>query len=459
MASNQELGSFKARLVIPLWSIMIWLVLMNTSMFNIALPSIIIDLNISPAAGSWIITGYSSVLAIATVTYSRLSDFIPIRKLLLFGMLSFGTASIIGFFSNHYLVLLIVRLLQAVGAGVQALGIVIAAKYIPLSTRGRSMSLIAAAASFAFGLGPVVGGVITQRFGWNFLFIVTCLVFILLPILYKHIPIEKQKRVTFDFIGAGLLAIGTVCLLLFLTTLHLLLLVVSLFAYLIFWLHIRKAKTAFIQPQLLKNSRYVMLIFIGFSAFSLHFATLFCLPLLLFDIHQKEAMEIGFIIFPGAMLSAFNSILIGRLIDRFGTKATMISGNLLLLLSTLLFSFLLHLSPSYNLVAYLFMSLGFFTLTASLSNELTRLLPTSHIGSGVGVLQLTNFFGVGFGVTIAGLLITIQHEAIKSVVYQNVFLTFAGLIVLSTTLLFTYLILKRKDQHALPHKVKGNVNL
>lgn len=458
--SLSEESSLKAHIVIPLWSIMVWLVLMNTSMFNIVLPTVIVELNISPVAGSWIITAYSAALAISTVTYSRLSDFIPIRKLLLFGMILFGTASILGFLANHYVVLLTARVVQAIGAGVsQALGIVIAAKYVPLARRGRSMALIAAAASFAFGLGPVVGGVIAQSFGWNFLFLVTCFVFILLPILYKHTPMEKQERVTFDFLGGSLLAIGTVSLLIFLTTLHFLYLIASLIAYVLFWKHIQKVKTAFIQPELLKNYRYLMLLFIGFSAFALHFATLFFLPLLLFDLFQKEAIEIGLIIFPGAMLSALNSILIGRLIDRFGTKSTMIGGNVLLLLSTLLFAFILNISPSLNLVAYLFMSLGFFTLTASVQNELTRLLPASQIGSGVGVLQLMNFFGISFGVTIAGILITIQSEVTKSIVYKNVFLIFSGLGVLSVAILFTYLTLNRKKKHVIHKQVNDKVNL
>jgi len=56
---------FKAGFVITLWSLMVWLVLMNTSMFNVALPSIISELDITPATVSWIVTGYSIVLAIS----------------------------------------------------------------------------------------------------------------------------------------------------------------------------------------------------------------------------------------------------------------------------------------------------------------------------------------------------------------------------------------------------------
>jgi MFS transporter, DHA2 family, metal-tetracycline-proton antiporter len=444
--SVRQPDTVKMGMVMPLWSVMVFLVLMNTSMFNIALPSIIAELKISAATGSWIVTGYSVVLAISTLTYSRLSDFIPIRRLLVIGMIMFGLSSIIGYFSHHFGLLLFARLMQAAGAGAsQALGMVIAARYITLVKRGRAMALIGAGASLAFGLGPIIGGVLAQVLSWNYLFVVSGLVLFLLPFLYKKVPVEQPSRGKFDLVGAVLIGVGATGLLLFLSTFFFAYLFISLLSLLFCWKHLQKVSIPFIQPQLLQNKNYLKIVFMGFSAFATHFSTLFCLPILLASIFNMQSLEIGLIIFPGAISSAFASIIVGKLIDRFGTHLIMTTGHGLLLLSTLLFFGLSTFSPYFSMMAYFFMSVGFFSLTASFSNELTRILPNEQVGAGMGILQLTQFFGGAFGVTVAGLLITVQKNMEPRVIYPNIFLTICILVVISTTVLFFYLSWKKKQ--------------
>lgn len=443
-SSDLEFQAFREKIVIPLWSVMVWIVLMNTSMFNIVLPTVITDLNITPAQGSWIVTGYALFMAISTVTMSRLSDFIPIRTLLIAGMLMFSIASIIGFFAKTFSVLIVARLIQAAGSGAsQALGIVLAARYIPVTRRGRAMSLISLAASLAFGLGPIVGGVIAYTFNWNYLFILTCLVLLLLPIFNKHLPREHLEKGKFDYVGCLLISLAAGTLLLFLTTLQFVFSVIMIVSTFLFIRHMKKVEAPFIQPELLTNRSYLKIIFIGFTAFSTHFATLFSLPLLLAEVYDKQSLEIGFTIFPGAMLSAASAILVGRLIDRFGNNLTMIVGNSLLIVSVLLFAFLTSFGSMMIMVIYLFMSVGFFSLTTSLSNELTRILPANQIGSGLGLQQLTTLFGVGFGVSIAGLFITKQEHLAPLIKYENTFLLFSGLMLLSYFILIHYIYMKK----------------
>nr|WP_240508163.1 MFS transporter [Virgibacillus indicus] len=83
-------------------------------MFNVALPSIIIDFSLNSSTASWLVSGYSIMFAIASLAFSRLSDFIPISRLLFFGLSILGIASIIGFFSNHFLLLLGTRNLDLI---------------------------------------------------------------------------------------------------------------------------------------------------------------------------------------------------------------------------------------------------------------------------------------------------------------------------------------------------------
>lgn len=441
--SEERYGTIQENRIIPLWSLTVWLVVMNTTMFNVALPSVIAQFDLSPTAGSWIVSGYSIVFALSTITFSRLSDFIPIGRLLITGLVILGFASIIGYFANSFAFVLISRLVQAMGAGaVPGLGMVLATRYIPISRRGRAMSFISSAASLGFGLGPVIGGGITQLLGWNFLFIVTGLVLLLLPVFKIYLPVEERRAGTFDLIGALLTGGGVTTLLLYLSSFSFWLLALSLLFFAVLFLYSKKRDEPFIRVNLFKNTRYVSLLFIGLIAFMTHFAFLFVMPVMLANLFNKEPAVIGLVIFPGAMLSAFAAIFVGRWIDRFGNLPVMQSGLLSLLFSAVLFS--LFATKAYYMTAifYMFTSIGFSSLTSSLANENSRILNKGEVGSGMGMLQLVQFFGGALGVAVAGLLIEGQKMFELTVVYRNVFIFYT--LLLCGAIVIYYVKIKRK---------------
>jgi MFS transporter, DHA2 family, metal-tetracycline-proton antiporter len=432
MAKEEGYGTIQENRIIPLWSLTVWLVVMNTTMFNVALPSVISEFDLSPTAGSWIVSGYSIVFALSTITFSRLSDFIPIGRLLFTGVIILGIASIIGYFSNSFEFVLISRMVQAMGAGaVPGLGMVLATRYIPISRRGRAMSLISSAASLGFGLGPVIGGGITQLLGWNFLFIVTGLVLLLLPVFKVYLPVEQKREGSFDFVGALLTGGGVTSLLLYLSSFswYLLVLSVLFFGTLVFYS--KKKEDPFIRVSLFKNTLYVSLLIIGLIAFMTHFALLFVMPVMLSNLFGKEPATIGFVIFPGAMLSALAAIYVGRWIDRFGNLPVMRTGLIALLVSVVLFSLFATKAFYLTAIFYMFTSIGFSSLTSSLANENSRILSEDEVGSGMGMLQLVQFFGGALGVAVAGLLIEGQQGIALEAIYRNVFIVYTILVVIS----------------------------
>jgi DHA2 family metal-tetracycline-proton antiporter-like MFS transporter len=90
------------KIVMPVWTIGLFIVVMNTTMFNVFIPSIIQDLGITADLGSWVISSYSIGYALSTVIYSRLSDVLPIRKLLTVGLLVLGSSSVFGLFARDF---------------------------------------------------------------------------------------------------------------------------------------------------------------------------------------------------------------------------------------------------------------------------------------------------------------------------------------------------------------------
>lgn len=425
--------------LVLLWSFTTLLVVMNTTMFNVALPFVLEDFSLSSSTASWLVSGYSVMFAISTITFSRLSDFIPLSRLLLYGISILGIASIIGFFAINFFMLLGARILQAAGAGsVAGLGVIMAGRYIPVSRRGKAMAMIGSGASLAFGLGPVLGGVITQFLGWNFLFIVTGISVFCIPFLHRLLPKETMKKGHFDYAGAVITALSFTSLLLFLSTFSIVILISTFILFIVWWLYLHKTKEPFIPPSLFGDKQYTKLLFIGNTAFFINFSNLFIMPIILASIFGISPAGVGMIIFPGAILAVIVGPFIGRMIDRYSSLPIIIAGQLLLLSGAILFAFFATKHSYFILAIYIFASIGFNALSSSVSNEITRILAPEQIGSGIGLSQLIQFLGGALGVTISGFLLTAQQNMPFESMYRNIFTFYSFIILLAIGMFILY---------------------
>lgn len=410
------------KIVMPVWTIGLFIVVMNTTMFNVSIPSIIQDLSITADLGSWVISSYSIGYALSTVIYSRLSDVIPIRKLLNVGLIVLGLSSVFGLFAHEFHTLLLARILQSAGAGVMAgLGLVLASRYIPLERRGSAIAMISAGSAMAFGLGPIVGGLISEYFGWNGLFAITCLVLVILPILLRLLPKEEPVPYRFDMLGALLTVVNAATLLLAVTQISGLWLAISAVSFAVHVWHLKRKSDTFINPSLLANPAYRKLVVIGFCILVLNLGNLFLMPLVLAKIFDQSALTIGLTIAPGALLSAFLTRFVGRWIDQFGNMRFLLIGHGVLALVMVAFSLVIGASPLVILIGYVCFSPAFSATIASLNNETSRILPRNLIGSGMGLMQLIQFFGGSMSVAICGILLEIQQKTSLLQSYKHVY--------------------------------------
>jgi MFS transporter, DHA2 family, metal-tetracycline-proton antiporter len=425
--------------IIWIWGLTTWLVVMNTTMFNVALPSVLSELSLNSQAAAWVVSGYSVMFAISTLTFSRLSDFIPITRLLIVGLSIYLVGTVFGFFSHQFYALLVARIVQALGGGViPGLGMVVAGRYIPLSRRGKAMAIIASGASLGFGLGPVIGGIITQYLGWNYLFLVTSLIVVFIPFIGKLLPKEVIQQGQFDSLGAALTGLSVTGVLLFLSTFSYSILFVTIFLCFVWWKYLHKKNEPFIQPEILVNRQFVKILSCGFIVFLFNFANLFLMPIILTNVFNKEPFEVGMIIFPGAIIAVFASQIIGRLIDLYGTPPGLYFSLTCLTVASMAFALLSTRSPYFILAIYIFASIGFAAFNASTANEVTRILAREEIGAAMGILQLAQFVGGAMGVTLAGLLISLQDGFSAEMMYRNIYLILFMLISLSGMIQLSY---------------------
>ncbi|TXK84785.1 MFS transporter [Paenibacillus sp. N3.4] len=428
------------RIVMPLWTFGLFIVVMNTTMFNVSTPSIIGDLHISADLGSWIISSYSIGYALSTVIYSRLSDVYSLRRLLTVGLLTLGLSSVFGLFAHSFHALLAARICQSAGAGAMAgLGLIIAARYIPIERRGSAIAMISAGSAMAFGLGPIVGGLISEYMGWNGLFAITCLVLVILPVLLRLLPKEVLTKDTqFDVFGAMWTICNAASLLLAVTQRSIGWLAISILSFLFHAWHMKRSKNSFINPVLMRNPAYGKLLVIGFCLLVMNLGNLFLMPLVLANLSHQSAMMIGLTIAPGAILSAFLTRYVGRWIDRYGNLRFLFIGHSLLALVMIAFYYGINASPIPILVGYLCFSPAFSATMASLNNETSRILPKTLIGSGMGLMQLIQFFGGSISVAVCGILLAFHKKDILVHAYQDVYGLLFVISLCSLVMLFWY---------------------
>ncbi|MFB6366658.1 MFS transporter [Paenibacillus elgii] len=188
-----------------------------------------------------------------------------------------------------------------------------------------------------------------------------------------------------------------------------------------FWFRIHRVDQPFLQSSLLRNRPYMNLTVMGFVAYVLHFATLFLMPLVIIRLYGQSSAVTGFLIFPGAILTALLSPRIGRWIDRLGNTPVILAGHATLPAATFVFA-LLSTQYLYAITAaYMLMSVSVSAIGSSVSNEMSHILAKHEIGGGMGMAQLTQFFGGALGVALAGASLVWQASAPLQAAYRNIF--------------------------------------
>ncbi|PGC68020.1 MFS transporter [Bacillus toyonensis] len=377
---------------------------MNAVLFNVALEDIASDLSISQSKVSWVVVGYSLVVGIGSIIYGKLADRYSVKKLLITSIIIFVAGSIIGFVNQSYAIVIFARLVQASGgAAFIALSMIAVEKLVNPAKKAGVLAMISSSIALAVGIGPLVGGAITNTLGWPYLFLFMVISMIGIFLLVKFMPEEVQHTdevFRFDFIGAVLLFVLITTVLLGVNMNSWLFVLSAAFLFL-FTVRMKNAENPFIDIELFTNKPFLRLIAVGFIINVALCASLLLLPLLLGREHSLSPFVIGIVLFVASLFGIVSSFVTGKIVPSFGNVRLINVASVVMIVGFLILGLIPKGSFIVILVAIILTFMSYSAIQVSLNTFIPKTLHPAKVGLGLGLYNLINFFGMAFGPAVA----------------------------------------------------------
>ncbi|WP_328524395.1 MFS transporter [Kribbella sp. NBC_00359] len=204
-------------MLLALLCIGIFLVQLDVTVVNVALPSIRTGLDTSLTGQQWVVAGYMITLAALLLVFGALGDRIGHRRVVLAGLAVFGLASLACGAAPNIELLVTARAVQGIGAALLLPGTlaVITDLYADSGARARAVGIWAGAGALALPSGPLLGGALVSGLGWRAVFLINLpIIAVGLPVAWRLVPrvqiahkrARTRLRIGADFIGANVVA-------------------------------------------------------------------------------------------------------------------------------------------------------------------------------------------------------------------------------------------------------------
>lgn len=351
---SKELGanisSLKRGPIVFIMILGAFLATLNQTIMSVALPSLMIDFNISASTAQWLTTGYMLVNGVLIPITAFLMHRFTTRELFQSSMIIFLIGTVFSALAGNFPVLLTGRLIQAVGAGIimPLLMNVILTLYPP-EKRGVAMGTVGLAVIFAPAIGPTLAGYIMEHYSWKAMFygmIPLTVVIIISAFIYLK-NVSKRSCPKIDILSVILSTIGFGAMLYgfsqvgvhgWSSTEVLFSLgggVVSLVLFV--WKQLA-SQNPLLDLRAFKYSMFSLTTVINIAVTIAMYADMILLPLYLQNARGYTAMESGLLLLPGSLVMGLLMPVTGKLFDRFGAKWLAIIGMLIMIGTTLSFT-------------------------------------------------------------------------------------------------------------------------
>ena len=318
---------------------------LDTTIANVALPSMTGDLDASQDTITWVLTSYIVAAAIMTPVTGWLADRFDRRQLFLTTIVGFTATSMACGMAPSLEVMVLFRLLQGVfGAAIVPLSQTFLLDINPKERHGSAMAIWGAGIMVGPIIGPTLGGWLTETLNWRWVFFINLPVGIIAFLgCAAYLPEVARRLRRFDFFGFAMLSLGVGALQLMLDRggevdwfsaweiwIELGLCITGIW---IFTVHLATAEDPFVDPKIFADRNFVTGLVLIFVVGIILLASLALLPPMLSHVFGYSTITTGLVMAPRGMGTMVSMILVGRLVRLVDPRYLVMTGLLLTALS------------------------------------------------------------------------------------------------------------------------------
>ncbi|HEU4980982.1 MAG TPA: MFS transporter [Solirubrobacterales bacterium] len=394
----------------------LFMVMLDNTVVNVALPSIQRDLHAEISELEWIVNGYTLTFAVLIATGGRLGDIFGRRLMFLAGVVVFAITSATAGFAANSEMLIASRAVQGVGAALMmpaTLSIITHA--FPAAERGKAIGTWAGVSALALSIGPVVGGFLTEYVSWRAIF------FINLPVAAGAViatvfAVRESRDETVDrrvdYPGVLVLTAALTAIVLALiegnswgwgSTPIVSLLVGGTLGLAAFVAIELRVPAPMVEFGLFRTRQFIGSNLVAFIITFAMMGSFFFLAIYMQDVLRYSALEAGIRFLPTTMVIAVVAPIAGRLADRLGPAWPMGVGLSVLTVSMFMFSSI-DVETTYSglLLPFMLMGLGIALVMSPMSTAAMNAVSVQKSGVASGVLQMSRMIGASVGVAATG---------------------------------------------------------
>ena len=404
----------------------LFMIMLDNTIVNVALPSIQRDLNIGISELEWVFNGYALTFGVLMLTGGKLADLMGRRSIFIAGLVIFTVASLFCGLATSAGWLIGARVVQGVGSALMnpaTLSIITAT--FPPRQRGMAIGIWAGVSAMALAIGPLAGGLITQHLNWNWIFFINVPIGIL-AILVTRIVVDESRDTSADqrLDLPGLLSSGIA---LFALTYGLIeantygwtsgrilgLFALAAIGFVVFIVLEMRQRAPMLDLSLFKNGTFAgantVMLLVGLAMFGVFFYN----SLFIQNILGYSAVQTGASFLPMTVLIILVAPLAGKYSDRVGSRWLMGFGMVLLSASLFIFSRLDETSTFWDILPGLLVGgFGMALVMTPTTAAAMGSVPVDKAGVGSAVLNSGRQVGGALGIAVMGAIVA---EAVTAV--------------------------------------------
>jgi len=384
-----------------------------STLMNVALPTFMTVFHVNSSTVQWISNGYMLVSAMMIPVSAYLTKKYTFRALFITFSVIFLAGTLLGSIAQSFFILILGRMIQAIGSGVMMpLVNILAIRYAEPTKKGAVMGIVGLAFNFSPIIGPTLSGVILTYLSWRYLFILV-LPFIVIDIalalrFLPRVPTNETPKL--DITGLILISFGSLGLLWSFSnvgqySLTSPFVIVPFAVGLLFTgLFIRQqihTANPLINLQIFKNVQFTTATSLNALIVATMYGNTILLPLLIQTIMHQSPIISGLAILPGACLTGVMSPISGRLFDRYSVRVIVTTGLLIDCFGTMMQAFIdVNASVAMLTVGQTVRQLGLVLILIPIQTQALPKLPNRLIADGVATFNTLRQIAGSFGTAI-----------------------------------------------------------